>query len=177
MARVLITYGTTEGQTAKIARHIADRLRQLGHEPNVVLAGEAGDIDPAGYDSVIVGASMHEGHYQRDVRRFVESHRSALASVRSAFFSVSLGAVSADPDERAEIEAIMDKFCADCGWTPDDKRSFAGALRYTQYSWLKRKLMQQIVAKEGGPTDASQDFEFTDWDAVGRFAEEFVGSA
>ena len=34
--------------------------------------------------------------------------------------------------------------------------------------------MLHIVAKEGGPTDASQDFEYTNWDAVSRFADELV---
>jgi menaquinone-dependent protoporphyrinogen oxidase len=33
MARVLIPYGTTEGQTAKIANVIADVIRDRGHKP------------------------------------------------------------------------------------------------------------------------------------------------
>ena len=32
MKKILITYGTTEGQTAKIAEFIADVIRDLGHE-------------------------------------------------------------------------------------------------------------------------------------------------
>ncbi len=177
MSRVLIAYGTTEGQTAKIAGHIGERLKQLGHEATVVLASEAGDLELADFDAVIVGASLHEGRYQREVRRFIEAHRAVPDGMPGAFFSVSLGAVSDDPAERAEVEEAMQKFCSSCGWQPTVMRSFAGALRYTQYSWLKRKIMQHIVAKEGGPTDSTQDFEFTDWEDVSRFAEEIVATA
>jgi len=177
MAKVLIAYGTTEGQTAKIARHLADRVVELGHETDAMLAGEAGETDPAGYDAVVIGASMHEGRYQGEVRRFIESHRAILEGMPGAFFSVSLGAVSDDPAERAEVEEAMRQFCSGCGWEPTLTCSLGGALRYTQYSWLKRKIMQHIAGKEGGPTDPTQDFEFTDWDEVDRFAEGFVTDA
>jgi menaquinone-dependent protoporphyrinogen oxidase len=174
MARILIAYGTTEGQTAKIAQHIRACLEELGHTAQTELAGELIDADLAGFDVVAIGASMHEGRYQRDVRRFVKAHRIALGATRTAFFSVSLGAASDDPNEQVRVEKVMAEFCTDCDWTPTLTRSFAGALRYTQYSWLKRQIMLHIVAKEGGPTDASQDFEYTDWDEVSRFADELV---
>ncbi len=174
MASILIAYGTTEGQTAKIAQHISAHLEQLGHAAQTVLAGETIDKDLAGYDVVAVGASMHEGRYQREVRRFVKAHRAALGATRTAFFSVSLGAASDDPQEQARVEKVIGEFCSSCDWTPTVTRSFAGALRYTQYSWLKRQVMLHIVTKEGGPTDTSQDFEYTNWDEVSRFADELV---
>lgn len=174
MATVLIAYGTTEGQTSKIAQHMAARLEQQGHKAQTVLAGDAIDKDLAAYDVVAVGASMHEGRYQREVRRFVKAHRAALEAARTAFFSVSLGAASDDPQEHARVETVIGEFCSGCDWTPTMTRSFAGALRYTQYSWLKRKAMLHIVTKEGGPTDTSQDFEYTNWDDVSRFADELV---
>jgi menaquinone-dependent protoporphyrinogen oxidase len=33
--------------------------------------------------------------------------------------------------------------------------------------------MKQISGSEGGDTDTSRDFEYTDWDEVTRFAEAF----
>ncbi len=38
------------------------------------------------------------------------------------------------------------------------------------------KIAQHIAAKEGGETDTSRDFEYTDWDEVTRFAESFAGA-
>jgi menaquinone-dependent protoporphyrinogen oxidase len=37
--------------------------------------------------------------------------------------------------------------------------------------------MKLIVRKGGGPTDASQDYEFTDWDALSRFVDSFIETA
>ncbi len=176
MSRVLIVYGTTEGQTAKIAQHIGDAIARLGHDVIVRHAPEADDAEVAGHDAVVVGGSLHEGRYQRAVRDFVERHGARLASVPSAFFCVSLAAASRDADERAEPVRVARELAARGGWTPATIASFAGALKYTQYSWLKRMLMKHIAAKEGGETDTSRDFEYTDWDEVTRFAETFASA-
>ena len=177
MANVLIVYGTTEGQTAKIAQHIGDAGRRLGHDVVVRHAPDVTGPDLDRQDAIIVGGSLHEGRYQRSVRRFVEQHKPALASRPSAFFSVSLAAASRNQDERAEARRIAADFVAGTGWAPKRIESFAGALRYTQYSWLKRMLMKHISEKEHGDTDTSRDFEYTDWDEVTRFAEGFFDDA
>jgi menaquinone-dependent protoporphyrinogen oxidase len=176
MARALVVYGTTEGQTAKIAEQIGDAGRRLGHEVAVRPAAEVEEADLPGYDGFIVGASLHEGRYQRAVRGFVERHATLLASRSSAFFSVSLAAASRDPDERAEVERLIARFAGDTGWAPKQTGSFAGALKYTRYGWLKRALMRHIARKEGGDVDTSRDYEYTDWDQVTRFAETFFAA-
>jgi menaquinone-dependent protoporphyrinogen oxidase len=173
MKRLLIVYGTTEGQTAKIAAHVADVARELGHQAAVRHAPDVDDAD-LDCDAVIVGGSLHEGRYQRAVRDFVAHHKALLSSRPSAFFSVSLAAASRDADERAQPLRIAKEFAAAAGWAPAQIGSFAGALKYTQYSWLKRALMKYIAAKEGGDTDTSHDFEYTSWDDVARFTREFV---
>jgi hypothetical protein len=49
---------------------------------------------------------------------------------------------------------------------------FAGKLAYSRYGFFKRQLMRYIAWREGAPTDARRDYEFTDWTAVRRFALE-----
>ena len=175
MAKVLIVYGTTEGQTAKVAQHIADAGRRLGHDVSVHYAPEVTEEDLEAFDAVIVGASLHEGRYQRAVRSFIDRHKAFLASRPSAFFSVSLAAASRDAKEREEARRIATDFMTHAGWAPKRIESFAGALKYTQYSWLKRTVMKYIAAKEGGDVDTSRDFEYTNWNEVTRFAEDFFG--
>ena len=58
------------------------------------------------------------------------------------------------------------------GPDPDVVGLFAGALVYTQYGWLKRHVMRAIVKREGGDLDMSRDYEYTDWEAVERFAHD-----
>jgi menaquinone-dependent protoporphyrinogen oxidase len=171
---VLVAYGTTEGQTAKIAQHIGDTLRRLGHEATVRHAAEIEAGEPMKCAGTIVGGSLHEGRYQRAVLDFIERNRDLLRSHPSAFFSVSLAAASRDPEERDEPLRIAREATARAGWTPSRIASFAGALKYTQYSWLKRMLMKRIAGKEGGATDTSRDFEYTNWQDVDRFVSDFA---
>ena len=56
------------------------------------------------------------------------------------------------------------------GCDPDLVGLFAGALVYTQYGWMKRRIMRAIARKEGGHTDLTRDYEYTDWAAVDQFA-------
>jgi menaquinone-dependent protoporphyrinogen oxidase len=35
-------------------------------------------------------------------------------------------------------------------------------------------MMRMIVGAAGGDTDTSRDYEYTDWPAVDRFAQEFA---
>jgi menaquinone-dependent protoporphyrinogen oxidase len=37
-----------------------------------------------------------------------------------------------------------------------------------------RVLMRLVMSRGGDPTDVSHDYDYTDWEAVGRFAPEFA---
>ncbi|HEU4616712.1 MAG TPA: menaquinone-dependent protoporphyrinogen IX dehydrogenase [Gammaproteobacteria bacterium] len=176
MARVLVVYATTEGQTAKIAEHIADAGRAAGHEVLVRRADDVEDAELSGFEAFVVGASLHAGRYQREARTFVERNVELLGARPSAFFSVSLAAASRNADEREDVERLIARFLEDTHWTPKLTGSFAGALKYTRYGWLKRALMRRIARKEGGDVDSSRDFEYTDWAQVTRFSERFFGA-
>ena len=173
LSRVLVLYGTTEGQTAKIARAIAGTLRDQGIEVTVV---EAGTADPrAGdYAGVIVAASVHGGRYQRAVQRWVQNNRRALMGKPSAFVSVCLAVLQWQPEVQRELNAIIDRFLMATGWRPTWTKPVAGALVYTKYGWLKRWIMRRIAAKAGGDTDTTRDHEYTDWEDLRTFAKHFA---
>lgn len=163
MARVLILYATVEGQTARIAGCVAERLRAAGH--GVELRDAAGGADPAAHDAVIVGASVHYGHHPGWLRKALAHSRAALAGRRTAFFSVSL---SVNPDYARD-------FLRRVGWQPDLVATFTGALKYRQYAWWKRQLVQVFARMGGHDTDTSRDHEYTDWTSVAHFADAFAG--
>jgi len=174
MAKIAILYGTTEGQAAKIAQRIAAIGRQRGHAVDVRHLAEVDEpLDFDTYAGVIVGASIHEGHHQRYVYRFVKANRAALARLPNAAFTVCLAIHSENADERAEAQAFSQLYEQRGGFKPDLSVVFAGALRYTEYNWLVRMVMRQISKREGGSTDTSHDTEYTDWAEVERFANEF----
>ncbi len=95
MIRILIVYGTTHGQTTKIANAVSLALRSRAASVDVVPARSA--CRPHGYDAVIVAASVHAGTYQKQVRRWVRSHAQELNRKPTALVSVSLSVLQQDP--------------------------------------------------------------------------------
>jgi menaquinone-dependent protoporphyrinogen oxidase len=172
MSRILVLYGTTEGQTAKIASAVARTMRAQGDDVEVI-AADAGAPDPAGFSGVLVAASVHAGRYQRPVERWVRTHASQLAGLPTAFVSVSLGVLQQEPKVQQEVAAIVGRFLVATGWTPAMVKSVAGALVYTKYNWLERRVMRRIAKEAGGDTDTSKDYEYTDWRQVEELARTF----
>ncbi|MFW6317248.1 MAG: flavodoxin domain-containing protein [Halorubrum sp.] len=172
MSSFLILYGTGEGQTAKIADRIAAAIGERGHETSAVDVRdlpEAVSLD--GYDAAVVGASIHVGRHQAEVREFVADHREALSAMPTAFYQVSLS--SANEEKREEAAGYVESFLSETGWHPDRIGQFGGALRFSEYGFLKRLVMKRIAADlltDGREPDG--DVEFTDWDAVDAFAND-----
>ncbi len=174
MSRILLLYATTEGQTGLIAERMAHTLREKGHSVDMLPADtDPARLDPAAYDGVMIGASIHYGHHPAFLRTLVRRYRSALAGRPSGFFSVSLSAGGPRPNPAA-AQRYMDKFLRKTGWQPQMTASFAGAVKYSVYGPIKRRVMIVFVGLGGGETDTSRDYEYTDWDAVERFAGEFA---
>jgi len=174
--RILIVYGTTEGQTAKIADWIADRLEGRGHEIKLVDSARApGTLSPEGQDAVIVAASVHQYRHQAAVSQWVRRWRETLNAMPSLFLSVSLSAVN--KDDRPDAQKIVNRFLNETDWRPTTSRLVAGALKYSQYDFFKRQMMRLIAWREGGPTDTAKDVEFTDWEALGKEVDAFIDRA
>jgi menaquinone-dependent protoporphyrinogen oxidase len=173
MSRILLLHATIEGQTALIAERIARTLRDKGHSVELLPADAAQAWDPSNYDGVMIGASIHYGNHPAFLRKLVNRHRDALAARPSAFFSVSLSAGGPRP-KPAAAQRYIDKFLRKTGWQPQIAISFAGALKWSRYGPIKRRVMLVFVGLGGGNTDTSNDYEYTDWEAVARFADSYA---
>jgi menaquinone-dependent protoporphyrinogen oxidase len=174
MPDVLVLYASKHGHTAKIAHRIAESLRDDGVTVDVKDSHLTAGLSPSEYDGVIVGASIHAGHHQREIVDWAKEHAVALSGKPSAFFSVCL-AVADDTDEaRAAARKYIDDFEDETGWSPDTRTTFAGALQYLEYDFMTRLLIKLMMRHQGHPTDTSRDFDYTDWDAVERFGHEFA---
>ena len=172
MARVLVLYGTTQGQTGRIARTLADTLRVGGDQVDLVNAADE-EPDPGGYDAVLVAASVHAGGYQRPVRKWVRAHAGTLQTKPGAFVSVCLGILQPEEHVQKEVAQTVSAFLAKAGWQPTTTTIVAGGLPYTKYNAVTRWVMKRIVAKAGGDVDTSRDYEYTDWAGVRAFARQF----
>jgi menaquinone-dependent protoporphyrinogen oxidase len=177
MAEILVLYGTGEGQTAKIAREMAELARGLNHRVTLIDGGHLPeDFSLGGYDAAIIGASVHVGRHQPYIRDFIVSRRAELDTLPTAFFSVSLSAASKIQSEREAAQRLLDEFLQELNWQPRQSATFAGALKYRRYGLIKRWFMWLISRSEGGGTDRSRDYEYTDWDAVASFTRTFLAT-
>lgn len=174
MARILVIYATTDGQARKVAQRVCESLVRAGHAVNLRAAGAPSvPHEIAGHDAVIVGGGIRYGHFPRALGRLAHHHAASLDSRPNAFFSVCLS--GGGPGARPELAArYVEEFAARAKWRPQEVAIFGGALLYTRYNPFIRFLMRMIVGIAGGDTDASRDYEYTDWAAVERFAAGFA---
>ena len=178
MAHVLVVYATTEGQSRKTARHIAERVEALGHSDELADAAD-GNLpdDLSAYDAVFLVASVHHGRYQAPLYHYVKTHSGVLNDANTAFVSLSLAIMSKIEVEREEARSFAKTFLDATGWRPAFVHHAAGALRYSQYDFFKKWIMRRISRAEGGPHDTTKDYEFTDWDAIDDFVDEAMEKA
>lgn len=174
--KVLIVYATSEGQTRKIAGVVASHLEEIGHE---VLCRDSsqnlGHIDMNAFDAIFVAASVHEDNHQETIVNFVIARRASLEKVPSAFLSVSLSA--AMKDGMSEARNYIANFIRETNWQPADSLPVAGALRYSEYGYFRQQIVKDVIFKNDFRIDAERDYEFTDWQSVKSFAENFVQKA
>lgn len=177
MPTILVLYGTTDGHTAKVAAFLGDVLRDLGHQVEVDDAKEPRRTPRAAeFDAVLVAASVHVRGYQQAVRRWVRQNLADLDARPNAFLSVCMGVVQGTPRVMADLHAVVERFTANTGWTPARVEFVAGAIPYSRYGILKRWVMQYISRQAGQPTTADRDWEYTDWEKLREFAEEWSQS-
>lgn len=88
--QLLIVYGTTEGHTRKVAEHMADYAKGLGHVAAALDSSSLTSfLDSSWFDAIIVGGPVHQGHHQSGLREFVLSNKDLLEQLSSAFFSLA----------------------------------------------------------------------------------------
>ena len=173
-SHILIVYGSTYGQTQKIAEHIRDLL---GDEFGVTLVRGDAPMNPLTadhFDGVLVGGSIITGRHQKYVESFVHRNVAMLNAMPSALFSVSGSAGSEKPSGRADAQACADRLLHESGWRPDLVATIAGCIAYTKYAWPMRMMLKYISWRAGGSTDTSCDHEYTNWAQVDRFARDFA---
>lgn len=170
---ILIAFISHDGQTARIAHRLGERLAAR-HLPVDVVDLGVSECSTEGVRGVVFGAPVRYGRFPRAARHWVGAHRAALNALPGAFYGVSLVAGSARPQDAGVADRLRDDLLRQTGWTPALKTSFAGALRYPAYNPLIRWMMRRIAGKSGGSTDTSRGHDYTDWAAVDAFAGEIA---
>ncbi|MFF8925904.1 flavodoxin domain-containing protein [Streptomyces longwoodensis] len=156
--KVLITYGTTNGSTAKIAEAVAEVLRKEGLTAEARPAPSVASIET--YDAVVVGGALYTGRWHRDARRFVRRHRRALAERPLWFFSsgpLDASASQRDTPPVSGVRRAMDRLGARAHVT------FGGCLEESARGRAARMILR---SGKGG--------DFRDFPAIEAWAERIA---
>jgi menaquinone-dependent protoporphyrinogen oxidase len=177
MARVLVVYGSTDGQTRRIAERIASVVSALGQQVQTVdSASASAGVTPGDFDAAVVLGSVRMGEHQKPLAEFVHKFRLELDAIPNAFVSVSLSAGRNKPSAQREVAKTFQHFISRTGWRPNAQLAVAGALPYSKYTLRIRLVMKFISWMTGGDTDTSRDYEYTDWAQVDDFARRFASA-
>ncbi|RAI44438.1 menaquinone-dependent protoporphyrinogen IX dehydrogenase [Rhodoplanes roseus] len=171
-----IFYASRDGQSRKIATHVAGRLaaRGLAATPTDLADGQPTAADLAGAPLVAAIMSIRYGKHLPEGLRFVETVRSMPDPPPLALASVNLTARKAGKDT-AEGNVYLRKLIERNGLTPVLATAFAGRLDYPRYGLFDKTMIRFIMLVTGGPTDPTSVVEYTQWDKVDAFAEQIAG--
>lgn len=175
MTKILIVFSSKEGQTQKIASFLNDKISSHKITVDVFDCDSlSSNIPLFNYDGFIIGASVHMGSFSHGVQRWVKDNSFFLKKKPSAFYSVCLGILEKGNNSLISEGHIVTDFFAATEWYPTLWRIFAGALKYSKYNWFVKRIMKRISQKAGFYSDTKHDYEFTDWDDVEVFANQFL---
>lgn len=185
-ARILVAYATRHGSTAEIAEWITRELRDTGAQVDLVGVDSAPPLD--GYDAVFIGGPMIMG-WHRGARRFLRTHRDALATVPTALFVVAASLTETGEDAVDGVPITKDPrlareprtpgklrrreryatpahyleapFKAAPGFRPAAVAFFGGSLDLTRMSFLEKLFVMAAIGV--APGDARNPTAVRDW--------------
>ena len=182
MKRIAVLYATREGQTQQIAEYVSAGLRAEGFDVDVRNVRVAGDLKLDAYGGIVLAASVHAGKHEREMMSFIRNHLCELNRSPNAFLSVTLSEAGAEraaatAEERnrfsADVQGVIDRFLRDSEWQPKRVLPVAGALLYSKYNFVIRLVMRWIAKSSGAETDTAHDYEYTDWNRLDQFVNQF----
>lgn len=170
--KVLALHSSRFGHTAAIMHRIAQRLREGGCEVEVRPVDALRSID-ADIDAVVIGASVRYGFFAPAVRRFTKRNAARLNVMPTAFLGVNLAA--AKPEKSTpQTNPYVRKFLAKTPWKPRKVWLCGGELDFRLYNGLDTAMLKPILKASGKPWGPDVHIDYTDWEAVDRYAAEFT---
>jgi menaquinone-dependent protoporphyrinogen oxidase len=161
--RILVVYASADGSTAEIARRIAQRLRERGHEVSDQPVGSAGSLHDI--DAIVLGSAVHDRQWLDEATNFVNTNRQAVSS--RPFWTFSVGMPGALPKAvrkiaRTEEDAIINQLG---DLRPRGHQLFSGVVKPSQFPLASRIFLHLVGGRYG---------DFRDWPAIDAWALEIA---
>jgi len=168
-----MAFATHDGQTGRIAERIAARLETASVSVRACRFGHDRVPAPDGFDGFIAGSCVRYGRCDRHMVDYLGTHARALGRLATGLFTVDL--ISREPGkDEPQGNVYARKLLARLPFRPGAFAIFPGRLDYPRYRWYDRLMIRAIMRATGGPTDPASVIDYTDWDAVDRFASRML---
>jgi menaquinone-dependent protoporphyrinogen oxidase len=156
--KVLVVYASRAGSTGEVAQAISERLCGMGFDAEVRPVETVSSL--VGFEAVVLGSAVRYGTWLPETKRFIESHRSELAQLPLALFTVHMGALGDDASSQATRAGYTKAVRA--GLKPRDEAFFAGKIDLARLSFFERMAVKLAKSPLG---------DMRDWDRIRRWAD------
>jgi len=162
--KVLVAYASKYGSTGGVADAIGKELCSKGMAADVVLIKNARNV--ISYQGVVIGSAIYMSKWMSEAVDFVKKNKDSLRQVPVAYFLVCMTISQPTEKKQAEVLSYMDPVRkAVPEIKPVGIGTFAGALDYSNLSWLNEKILKSKGTPEG---------DFRDWNAIHAWARDPV---
>ena len=158
--KILITYASQFGSTAKVAESIGDYLLQKGIVIETRWIKEVKALSQ--YDAVIIGSPIQFDRWRSEATSFVLENEAVLANMPVAYFFTCLVLVNPTAKAIKQAQGYADKLQAlSSQVSPVTIGQFAGALNKNKMPFFYRFMFKGLTAVTG-----IQQGDYRDWDAI-----------
>jgi menaquinone-dependent protoporphyrinogen oxidase len=173
MQRFLMAFVSREGQTERVAHHVARFLEDRGALVRLIdVAARETEAGADDCDALIIAGSLRRGRFDPELSGFVMRHGEALHAYPSVFLPVSVSAAATEATEPGAIDEATASFLDDTGWTPTDICHVASALSSRndtdRYSFASLFEVEDAEKRPSGETDS------TNWIPLDEFIRTFL---
>lgn len=175
MKKALLLYSTIDGQAfaivSKIALRIAEHAEDIQYE--IYDLWKMPEINLDDYSALLMGAAIRYNKFDKPFLNFINRNFQQLNEMKTAFFCINLTARKPGKDT-PETNSYTRNFLAKTLWKPNITGVFAGSLRYPRYTWYDKIIIKSYMWLEGEKQDLSKEYNYTNWQKVDEFAEQFI---
>ena len=159
---ILVTYSTKYGSTKEVAEAVAAAMQEAGALVETRPMRDVPSLDA--YDGLVLGTALYMGSMHADARRFLSTHRAALAARPAALFI--LGPVQKIEKDWDGARQQLKKQLAKYPWfTPVSAEILGGAFDPKKLGF---PLTLIPALRKMPPNDCR------DWQAIGAWAREQI---
>jgi len=154
--KILITYDTEHGSTAKVAKEIFDILCTHEFSVDLVFVEKLNPAEILTYDAIVIGSPIYIGKWLPGINKLLQRHHDKIAKIPSAFFitCTNVRDITTDNESNPKYQQSLTYFMnPEMDTYPDivpvSRKVLAGGFLFSELYPLERFLLKSAKYPEG----------------------------